>query len=89
MKNKLNKLKSITDEICNMANDAKQTFTDAAINWADFCCVSAEYYTNSEGQEGYRVYIEEANPVNTQVQFFIMDELAIKGFENIEVCFEW
>ena len=89
MEYKLSELKNITDEICNMANDARHTFSDAAINWADFGCVSAEHYTDSEGQEGYRVYIEEANPVNTQVQLFIIDELAIKGFKNIEVLFEW
>jgi len=44
-----------------IAYDARDTFVNADIDWAEFGHVSAEYYTNEYGGDGYRVYIEGAN----------------------------
>jgi len=89
MEYNLLELRDVTNEICDMAYDARDTFVNADIDWAEFGHVSAEYYTNEYGGYGYRVYIEEANPDNMEVQDFIEDGLELRGFENIEVVFEW
>ena len=72
-----------------MAADARQTFENAAVNWADFQCVCAEWYVEDYSGVDYRVYIEEASPDNTEVINFIADELAILGYKNIEIRLEW
>jgi hypothetical protein len=90
MKYKLNKLAIATDDVCEKAIEACKTFElGTLVNWADFGCISAEWYINDKGEEGHRVYIEEANPDNPEVKNFIEEELSFLGFKNIEVVFEW
>ena len=89
MKYNLKELKQITTRCCRLATDARHTFENAAVNWADFQCVCAEYYIDDLGDTGYRVLIEEANPNNAEVVRFIADELIMRGYNNIEIRLEW
>ena len=87
MKYNLKKLKQI--RCCKLASDARHTFKNAAVNWADFQCTCTEYYIDDLGDTGYRVVIEEAAPDNTEVAKFIADELAMYGYRDIEIRLEW
>jgi len=89
MKYSLKTLKRRTNDICKIAGNERATFKNAAINWADFQCVCAEYYVDDCKNTGYRVYIEEASPDNPEVINFIANELARSGYENIEIKLEW
>ena len=89
MKYNLKELKQITTRCCRLAYDARHTFKDAAVNWFDFRCTCAEYYIDDLGDTGYRVYIEEAAPVNAEVMDFIVDELSMHGYNNVEIRLEW
>lgn len=60
-----------------------------AINWGDFDCVGAEFYIDNDGETGYRVLIEEADPCCVHVHKFVSDYLASRGFEHVEVRTEW
>ena len=89
MKYNLKTLKRVTNRICESAINARETFGNVAINWADFQCICAEYYIDDCGNTGYRVYIEEANPDNSEVKNFISEELAMLGYKEVEIVFEW
>lgn len=81
-------LRKIANEGCIKAYRNRNTIT-GSVNWGDLTCVSAEiYHTDSRG-EGYRVLIEEADPDNMELQYFIQDHLEERGFEVIEVVTEW
>lgn len=64
-------------------------FSVSCVNWGDFGCVSAEHYVTEDGDEGYRVYFEEADPSNREVGEFIRMSLEEAGFPDVEVIFEW
>ena len=91
IKDYLNSLRTATEEICELAIERRAEFEHAAVNWADFHCVSAECYVEDIGTFGYRVYIEEANPNTRDVIEFISEELISRGFDmiNIDIVFEW
>lgn len=89
MKYNLKELKQVTTRCCRLASDARHTFKNAVVNWADFQCVCAEYYVEDCSGVSYRVYIEEADSNNTEVISFIADELAMRGYKNIEIKLEW
>ena len=89
MKYNLKELKQITTRCCKLASDARHTFKNAAVNWADFQCTCAEYCIDDLGDTSYRVVIEEAHQCNMEVVDFIADELAMHGYENIEISLKW
>ena len=89
MKYNLAELKQTTTRCCKLAIDARHTFKNAAVNWADFQCTSAEYYIDDLDDTGYRVYIEEAGPDNAEVISFVYDELVMHGYKGIEIRLEW
>jgi hypothetical protein len=89
MKYNLKDLKQATTDICEMAVEARLTFKNAAVNWSDLRCISAEYFVNDCGDSGYRVLIEEAAPDNAEIVDFIDDELSMKGYFGVEIGLEW
>lgn len=84
---RLRNLIDATNKACLAAkNDAKPGYI---VNWANFRCASAEIYMNEFGSFGYRVYVEEAAPENTDLLTFITGELAKAGHEGVTVIAEW
>ena len=67
----------------------RESFTAAAVNWADLHCIDARYCVHAEGPDTHVVIIEEAAPDNHEFQHFISEELAQLGFPNVEVVTEW
>jgi len=88
MKYDLKELERAAIKACEMAEAARESFDDP-VNWGDFGVVTAEYYQDSDGCDGYRVNVEEASPEAYDVQLFIGEELASLGFEDIKVITEW
>lgn len=87
MTHDLKALRAAADRIGDECFNRK--WVHSCINWGDFCCVSAEHYVTEEGDEGYRVYFEEADPSNAEVGKYIASRLDDEGFPDIEVIFEW
>ena len=82
------KLKAETEKICADAVKDKGEI-GGAVNWADLHCHWSEFYRDSEGDSGFRVYIEESAPYNVELQKYISDKLNEAGFINIEIITEW
>lgn len=82
-------LREKATEICNEIKEQGLHFEDEAINWADLRCVEAEEYVTDKGDEGVRVYIEEAAPVNTKFKVEVVERLEKAGYYGIEVLTEW
>jgi hypothetical protein len=59
------------------------------VNWADLGPYSVEHWEDDEGDEGERVWIEEANPAAWELQKFVAAYLAKRGFPGVEVRTEW
>lgn len=83
----LKELKSNCESICERIKEHPNH--EWVANWSNFRCVSAEQYTDSEGEEGHRVYIEEADPNNEALKLYIWSKLQEVGFEDVEVITEW
>ncbi len=83
----LQELKSNCESICERIKEHHHR--DWVANWMSFRCVSAESYINSEGEEGHRVYIEEADPNNMALKQYIWIKLQEVGFDDVEVITEW
>jgi hypothetical protein len=60
-----------------------------AVNWADLDCVGAEHYTGDDGGEGFRVWIEEADPGAWRLREFVANYLAARGFAGVDIMTEW
>jgi hypothetical protein len=82
----LKALRETADKACDAAFNAN---LDCCVNWGDFACVGAEHWVDDEGNEGYRVCIEEADPNNREMGEFITEHLVQAGYEGVEVVFEW
>jgi hypothetical protein len=90
MNSNLKDLKQATTDICEMAVEARLTFKNAAVNWSDLRCTSAEYCVEDDcGDNGYWVLIEGAAPDNAELVDFIDDELSMKGYWGVEISLEW
>jgi len=85
----LKALMKATERALDMAADARNSFKHVAVNWAHRCCVDAQLIRHADGTETHAVIIEEADPVNTEFQTFIAEELAQLGFPGVEVVTEW
>jgi hypothetical protein len=84
----LQALKTATDEICREAYEKRGEIQDA-VNWADLRCWSAEFSIDDEGDESYRVVIEEASPDCRKFREFVSTRLEARGFKDVEVETEW
>lgn len=84
----LNTLREVADAACDEAFAQRNTLK-GAINWGDLGCVSAEYYVDADGGEGYRITIEEADPWNTELHEFIQTKITEAGYADIEIYTEW
>jgi hypothetical protein len=85
----LKALRAEADRATDMAYNHDWGDARVCVNWGDLCCVSAEHYVTEEGDEGYRVYIEEAAPSNYEFQDFVRAKLDAAGFTGVEVITEW
>lgn len=85
----LKELRRVADAATDAAFNHDWKGAHVTVNWGDLCCVSAEHYVTEEGEEGYRVYIEEADPSNTEFQQFVSQRLEAAGFTGVEVITEW
>ena len=84
----LKRIRTMASKLCG---DAKAAGVDGAINWGDLGCVNVEIFINCDAGQGVRVYIEEANPHNTELREFIEDglESVYGNLGGIEVVTEW
>ena len=84
----LTELKAVANRACEAAVKEKQNIA-GAINWADLCCVRAEYAYGDSGGEFLRVYVEEASPGEEELQRFIANHLEGCGYPAVSVVTEW
>lgn len=80
-------LRQKASDLCDAA--ASRDFVGAAINWADLKCYHAEWFQGDDGEAGYRIYIDEAAPDNSEFQDWIASELATAGWCDVDVVTEW
>ena len=83
-----------TKELYKLANEAcdiacTKHDVGGAVNWADLRCVEATFCINQDGEESYRVLIEEADPSAPALHKFVFNYLNKNGFENVEVDTAW
>jgi len=62
---------------------------DEAINWADLSFVECEYFINDEGQDGFRLLIEELSPNCYKFPTWLKGQLEDKGLKVAEIVCEW
>jgi hypothetical protein len=84
----LEKLREETNNACDAARRV-QTFIDGAINWGDLFCFEASLFVDDEGTTGYRVVIQEADPLNRELSEWIQHYLSERGYSNVTVVTEW
>ncbi len=60
-----------------------------AVNWGDFGCPCAELFVTDDGEQGIRVFIEEADPNCFAVEQFVADYLKRHGFPDVVVVASW
>jgi hypothetical protein len=78
----MNPLIDIVNSILEEAQAAKQEI-DGAINWGDLSCTEAHM---SKGV--LYCTIEEANPINEELESFISNRLKAKLYDS-KITFEW
>lgn len=83
----LKELRDATTAACDAACDASPKI-DGAINWGDLFCFEAALVIDDDGFHGYRVMIQEADPVNQEFQEWIQAYLKERGYDAIVVT-EW
>lgn len=83
----LKRLRDATTRACDAACDASPKI-DGAINWGDLFCFEAALVIDDDGFFGYRVMIQEADPINQEFQEWIQDYLKERGYDAIVVT-EW
>jgi len=82
----LKSLCEAVDEVCKQADPKR---FDGAINWGDLGCVSAMWVMDDSGIEYASVLIEEASDSNYDFQLYVMENLVLRGFPDVEVRTEW
>lgn len=89
----LRKLKNAANEILEEAKRNKNQIDNGgpgwAVNWASLSCTRAAFYMDDEGDRGYIIDIEEADPNAYNFAMYVRQKLAEIGFENVEVKLEW
>jgi hypothetical protein len=86
-----------TQEIARLRDDTNKVISglspksvSGAINWGDLGCVSARYWTDSDGESGLQVVVEEASPNSGELSAAIQNGLArLNWIGPIEVITEW
>lgn len=76
-------------EATNTALQQAHGHVDGAINWGDLRCLEARHFVTDDGDTGYQVFIEEADPAANDLHRFISKKLAEAGFAEIEVVTAW
>lgn len=59
------------------------------VNWGDLRCVEVSYVVRDEGRPYFNVLIEEASPDASELQQFVLDAIARRGYMNVEVETAW
>jgi hypothetical protein len=84
----LAELRTLAEAACRWAYHERRKI-DGPINWGDLHPWSVEHYETDEGEEGYRVWIEEAAESAYELQKFVHSYLKKRGFPRVEVKTEW
>lgn len=86
--NQFAKLRLAVEDALEEARKKKAAIQDA-VNWGDLRCSSIEKVVNEQGDEYYRVWIEEVAPDAARFKEFIYQHLLSKGFMEVLVNTEW
>lgn len=89
LRKELARLQEIANFACEQAQKEKDRFQNDAINWGDLGCITAEYVFDVDGDEHYRVLIEEASPTSAELQRFVRRHFQALGISDVEVATEW
>ena len=81
------KIKLAGEAACRAA--IKDTFTGGAINWADLHCKEATRCEDEQGNITWTVLVEEADPVNPELQQYIARKILESEAMDVEVRTEW
>lgn len=87
MRQRLSELTEDTDAVLAAAQEKRDEIS-GAINWADLRCVDAGLNMTLFGT-GLYVLIEEADPNQLKLAEFVAHGLRDRGWEYVEVRFEW
>lgn len=87
LRQRLSELTEDTDAVLAEAQK-KRDEMNGAINWADLRCVDAGLNMTLFGT-GLYVLIEEADPSQAKLGEFVAHGLRDRGWEYVEVRFEW
>lgn len=83
-------LKKLSFEVDVIISELDPQAIAGAINWGDLGCAEAWYAINDQGEEWFRVRIEEADPVNPALINAVGRGLSARGWpDNVEVRCEW
>ena len=67
---------------------AEKPFRRGGVNWADLKCCDAEFVIDLDGEEHYRVTVDEVSPDEYELASYVQQGL-LKEFGYIEVLTEW
>ena len=84
-------LRNEAEKVCRYAVRKRKTI-GGVVNWADLWPVTVEHVEalyQDEITESYRVWIEEASPDAYELQRFVAEQLAKRGYDGVEVKTEW
>lgn len=62
---------------------------DDAYNPGDLKCIDAQWVVDVEGHAYHRVVVSEASPDASKLRQHVFEQLAEKGFPEVEVVTEW
>ena len=85
---KLKELETEVDAILKIAH-RKRREIDGAINWADLGVVDTRFWQNTDGDVGYQIWIEEAEPESTELIEFIQERITVVDPVTVEIITEW
>jgi hypothetical protein len=81
----LDRLKEETNYILMAATE----HIDDAFNPSDLKCIDAQWVVSVDGDSYYRVVISEASPDASKLRRHVFEQLAERGFHEVEVTTEW
>jgi hypothetical protein len=84
----LKALRRTTDEAINDAIEHRSEIS-GAVNWTDLSCINAFEWRDDDGDFGWYVQIEEADPSCVDFHSHIERYLEARGFPGVTVRTEW
>lgn len=86
--NQLNKLKADTQEVILLLSTNPEARREA-VNWRAVNCYTAEKVTDEDGNEFFRVWIDECSPEAVNFQQLVRTALLERNWQNVRVHTEW